>query len=88
MCSGLWIACISGSSGSFSSAAPTTPRSICRMARCIQTSAPVTRTNSSMKQLVQMPVRSLSAPNAIGSTKPPSPPIMPTRPPTEPTLFG
>ena len=41
-----------------------------------------------MKQLVQTPVRSFSAPNAIGSTKPPSPPIMPTRPPTAPTLFG
>ena len=40
-----------------------------------------------MKQLVQMPVRSLSAPNAIGSTKPPRPPIMPTRPPTAPTLL-
>ena len=41
-----------------------------------------------MKQLVQMPVRSLSAPKAIGRTKPPRPPIMPTRPPTAPTLFG
>ena len=41
-----------------------------------------------MKQLVQMPVRSLSAPKAIGSTKPPRPPTMPTRPPTAPTLFG
>ena len=41
-----------------------------------------------MKQLVQMPVRSLSTPKAIGSTKPPRPPIMPTRPPTEPTLLG
>ena len=47
-----------------------------------------TSRNSSMKQLVQTPVRSLSAPNAIGSTKPPSPPIMPTRPPTAPTCFG
>ena len=51
-------------------------------------SATATRRNSSMKQLVQMPVRSLSTPKAIGSTKPPSPPIMPTRPPTAPTWSG
>jgi hypothetical protein len=44
--------------------------------------------NSSMKQLVHMPVRSFSTPNAIGSTKPPRPPIMPTKPPTEPMSFG
>ena len=87
-CSGLWISCISGSSGSFFSASPTTPRSICRIAMCIQTSEPVTSRNSSMKQLVHRPVRSTSAPNAIGSTKPPRPPIMPTSPPTAPTLFG
>jgi hypothetical protein len=31
-----------------------------------------------MKQLVQMPVRSFSTPKAIGRTKPPRPPIMPT----------
>ena len=40
-----------------------------------------------MKQLDQTPVRSLSAPKAIGRTKPPRPPIMPTRPPTAPTLL-
>ena len=39
-----------------------------------------------MKQLDQRPVRSLSAPKAIGRTKPPRPPIMPTTPPTAPTL--
>ena len=36
-CSGLWISSISGSSGSFFSASPTTPRSICRIETCIQT---------------------------------------------------
>ena len=30
----------------------------------------------------------VSTPKAIGSTKPPSPPIMPTRPPTAPTWLG
>ena len=55
-CFGSWISCISGSSGSALSASPTTPRSICRIATCIQISAPVTSANSSMKQLVHMPV--------------------------------
>ncbi|CEG07061.1 hypothetical protein BN961_00442 [Afipia felis] len=88
MCSGLWISSISGNCGSFRSASPARPRSICRTARCIQSSETVTMRNSSMKQLVHSPVRSFSAPKAIGSTKPPRPPIMPTRPPTTPTLLG
>ena len=45
-------------------------------------------TSNALAQLVATPVRSLSAPKAIGSTNPPRPPIMPTRPPTAPTFFG
>ena len=59
-----------------------------RMAKCIHSSDTTTMANSSMKQRVQMPVRSSSTPKAIGRTKPPRPPIMPTRPPTAPTLLG
>ena len=87
-CFSSWIGCISGNCGSFSSPGASASRSMRWMARCIQISEPPAIRNSSMKQLVQMPVRSLSTPKAIGSTKPPRPPIMPTRPPTEPTLSG
>jgi hypothetical protein len=60
-------------------------RSMRRMALCIQARFTAAMRNSSMKQLVQSPVRSFIRPKAIGSTKPPSPPIMPTTPPTGPT---
>ena len=63
---------------------PLEPDVLC-MAKCIQPSATATSANSTMKQLVQIPVRSLTAPNTIGRTKPPRPPTSPTRPPTEPT---
>ena len=86
---GSWIGCISGSSGSLSSAVPGASRSMLADREVHPDERDRRRaTNSSMKQLVQMPVRSLSTPKAIGSTKPPRPPIMPTRPPTAPTLFG
>src|SRR5690606_29765854 len=63
-------------------------RSIFRMAKCIQAKLMAIMAKSSMKQLDQIPVTSLSAPKTIGKMKPPSPPIMPTRPPTAPTLCG
>src|SRR5262249_1273525 len=81
------IAGISGGAGNRGSASAATPRSIARMETGIQNNAVPTSANSSMKQLVHKPVRSSSAPKAIGSTKPPRPPIMPTRPPTEPTFL-
>ena len=84
--SGLWISSISGNSGSRSGAA-TAARSMWRMATCIHTSAVTEIANSSMKQLCHTPVRSLARPNRIGSTNPPSPPIRPTMPPTEPTCL-
>ena len=85
---GGWIGCISGSSGKASMASALAPRSIARIEKCIHSSDTVTMPNSSAKQLVHTPVRSVRAPKAIGSTKPPTPPIMPTRPPTAPTFFG
>ena len=71
-----------------SSAVPVAARSMLRIETCIQIIETATTRNSSMKLLVQTPVRSISAPKAIGSTNPPRPPIMPTRPPTAPTFFG
>ncbi|MNT76901.1 hypothetical protein D3C72_2159610 [compost metagenome] len=58
------------------------------MAKCIHASAADTTTNSSMKQLLQIPSASFNAPNTIGRMKPPKPPIMPTTPPTAPTCLG
>ncbi len=75
---------ISGNGGSFARTSPAVPRSMCRMLMCVHRSATATRTNNAMKQLVHRPVRSKRTPNRIVRRKPPSPPIMPTRPPTEP----
>ena len=54
----------------------------------IQISETQTTPYISMKALERMPVRSISAPNMIGSTKPPSPPARPTMPLTVPMLVG
>ena len=56
-----------------------------RIAACIQIAETAMMAKSSMKQLCQRPVVSLSQPKTIGITKPPRPPIMPTTPPTAPT---
>ena len=63
-------------------------RSIRRTARCIHARATPTRAKSSMKQLVHTPMRSFITPKQIGRMNPPSPPIIPTSPPTEPTCSG
>ena len=54
----------------------------------IQISDTQTTPYISMKALERMPVRSISAPNMIGSTKPPRPPARPTMPLTAPMLCG
>ena len=54
----------------------------------IQISDTQTTAYISMKALERMPVRSISAPNMIGSTKPPMPPARPTMPLTVPMLEG
>ncbi len=54
----------------------------------IQISETQTTPYISMKALERMPVRSISAPNMIGSTKPPMPPARPTMPLTVPMLVG
>ena len=89
-CAGPWIGCISGSSGSLLGSMPSRNAacSMLRIATCIQRSDTETTRNSSQKQLCQTPVRSLSAPKAIGRTNPPRPPTSPTTPPTAPTRSG
>jgi hypothetical protein len=54
----------------------------------IQISETQTTPYISMKALERMPVRSISAPNMIGSTKPPRPPASPTMPEMVPMLVG
>jgi hypothetical protein len=54
--------------------------------RYIQISDTQTTPYISMKALERMPVRSISAPNMIGSTKPPRPPANPTTPEMTPML--
>ncbi len=54
----------------------------------IQISETQTTPYISMKALERMPVRSISAPNMIGSTKPPRPPARPTMPLMVPMLCG
>jgi hypothetical protein len=54
----------------------------------IQISDTQTTPYISMKALERMPVKSISAPNMMGSTKPPRPPARPTMPLTVPMLVG
>jgi hypothetical protein len=54
----------------------------------IQISETQTTPYISMKALERMPVRSIMAPNMIGSTKPPRPPARPTMPLMVPMLVG
>lgn len=54
----------------------------------IQISDTQTTPYISMKALERMPVKSTSAPNMIGSTKPPSPPARPTMPLMVPMFSG
>jgi hypothetical protein len=54
----------------------------------IQISETQTTPYINMKALERMPVRSISAPNMIGSTKPPKPPARPTMPLTVPMFPG
>ena len=54
----------------------------------IQISDTQTTPYISMKALERMPVRSISAPNMMGSTKPPRPPARPTMPLMVPMLVG
>src|SRR6187200_2769306 len=75
----------------------------CEGSRCLRlSSAPMGRTsvkyihindtqtmpNINIKADERTPVKSTSAPNMIGKTKPPSPPASPTTPETTPMFFG
>ena len=68
---------------------------LCPSPRCwrtsvkyIQMSDTQTTPYISMKAQERMPVRSISAPNMMGRTKPPRPPARPTMPETAPMFFG
>ena len=87
-CSGPCTDCISGNSGSLSNSSDKALRSIARIEKCIHRSATRTIPNKRAKQLVQIPVRSSKTPNEIGKMNPPKPPIIPTKPPTEPMWSG
>ncbi|MNW03223.1 hypothetical protein D3C71_1991280 [compost metagenome] len=56
--------------------------------RYIQARDTQTTPYNNMKQEERTPVRSTSAPNRIGRTKPPRPPARPTMPDTAPMFFG
>ena len=74
----------SRSAGSRSSTAARSPRSAAQ----VQTITPATTANISMKVLLRTLVASAAMPNTIGNANPPSPPMTPTIPPTEPMLAG
>ena len=54
----------------------------------VQIITPARTAYISIKALLRTPVASTAIPNMIGSVNPPSPPITPTKPPTEPIFSG